>query len=350
MTAVVVSGMMVHLNGLHLLFAMMATVSVLSAAEPSSSAVDVRSNLSEWQAGVRQIAIEGAADGESQAALFYEPGGDVPHPLVVFLHPWSGNYLYKTGIGMVEGCQKKGWAFIQPDFHGPNHRPQALGSELALADIANAVSYARAHGNIDSRRIYLVGASGGGHAAMLAVGRLPGLFRAVSAWVPITDLIAWHAQCAGTSHVQYARDIEAACGGVPIPGSAAEQEAIRRSPLTHLGQAGPIDVDLNTGIHDGHGNNSVPISHTLQAYNLLAGPGDRISADEIRHIVKDEAIPEDLRFAGSDPSYGLRKVLLRKSSNHVRVTVTDGYHEILVPAALTWLMGIDQAMMEKESR
>jgi hypothetical protein len=83
-------------------------------------------------------------------------------------------------------CIRNGWAFLQPDFHGPNNRPQALGSDLVMADIENV---------------------------------------AASAWVPITDLPAWHTQCLKNGQANYARDIEAACGGVPSPGTSAEKES-----------------------------------------------------------------------------------------------------------------------------
>ncbi len=316
-----------------------------AADQSSSLAVDVRSQPGDWPPGVARVEIESTTDGEKQAAMFHEPGGDAPHPLLVFLHPWSGNYLYSTGIAVAEGCIRKGWAFIQPDFRGPNNRPQAMGSDLVMSDIADAIAHAKARCPIDPRRIYLAGASGGGHAALLAVGRLPGRFAAVSAWVPVTDLVAWHGECGKSSHTNYARDIEAGCGGKPLPGTPAGEEALRRSPLTHLPQAGPIWFDINTGIHDGHGKNSVPVSHSLRAFNLLASPADRISEGEIQTLLDTEAVDAPLRFADNDPSYAPRTVLLRRTSGRARVTVTDGDHEILVPATLAWLSAIDRAIL-----
>lgn len=324
-----------------------STIASLRAADTTFSADDVRSKVSDWPPEVKHVFIEGASDGVPQHAMYFEPSTSEPHPLVVFLHPWSGNYTYKTGIGMAQGCIQNGWAYIQPNFRGPNNRPEALGSELAIADIANAVAYARQNGKIDPRRIYLAGASGGGHAAMLAIGRLPGLFAAVSAWVPITDIAAWYKQCRDSNHPEYVRDIEAACQGAPVAGSPSEKEAEARSPLTHLAKAGPILVDLNTGIHDGHKGNSVPISHTILAYNLLAKPEDRFSEADIARMISEEAIPSELLFKGVDTSYSPRKVLLRRSSGNVRVTVTDGKHEIIVPAALAWLSAIDQTIAQK---
>lgn len=307
------------------------------AAESSDSADDVRSTVKDWPEGVTEIQIPGASDGVVQPALYYNAESGTPRPLVVFLHPWGGNYWYGTGIPLVKGCIKNGWSFIQPEFRGPNTNAKALGSDLVIADVANAVAYAKEHGNVDPQRIYLVGASGGGHATLLVAGRLPGVFAAVSAWVPITDLVAWHAQTKGTKYNAYAKNIENACGGEPGPGSAAEAEARKRSPLTHLASAGKTKVDINAGIQDGHEGGAVPISHSLLAYNLLAKPEDRISDADMESIVTSQTVPENLRFTGEDRTYGKRKVIFRKSSDNVRVTVTDGRHEILVPAAIAWL-------------
>jgi len=233
--------------------------------------------LKKWPAEVREVQIVNPNHKGVEPALFYAPpkeGGK--RPVLVFLHQWGGDYLYAGGIPVARWCVAQNWVFVQPNFRGANRRPEALGSDLVISDICAALDYAREHADVDASRIYLLGASGGGHAALLAAGRMPGLFRAVSAWVPITDLVAWHGQTAQTKYAKYARDIENACGGALVPGSPAEKEAIARSPLTHLFQAKGTLFDLNAGIHDGH-SHAVPISHTFRAYNLLARSEDQVS-------------------------------------------------------------------------
>lgn len=289
-----------------------------------------------WPESVREIQFSSDGDQTLQPALFAPASGEAPRPLVIFLHQWGGNYLTKSGAPVARWCLGKNWNFLQPDFRGPNVRPEAMGSDLVIADLRSAVEFAKANAAVDPARIYLVGASGGGHAALLAAGRLPGLFRAVSAWVPITDLPAWSRQCENTSHKGYAKNITAACGGPLIPGSFAEQEAIKRSPLTHLPSASGTVFDLNAGIHDGHGS-AVPISHTLNAFNALARPKDRLADEAIRVMTDEKRIPDALRFDGLDNSYGEKSVLFRKQSDQVRVTVFEGGHEIVTPAALAWL-------------
>jgi len=314
----------------------------LAADNTPSSAVDVRSKLTDWPQGVQEISIEGAKDGQAQPAMYFSPAATAPVPLLVLLHPWSSNHLYASGITFAKACVAKNWAFIQPEFRGPNNQPKALGSDFVIDDIANAVAYAQANGNIDPKRIYLVGASGGGHAALLAAGRLPGVFSAISAWVPISDVTAWYHQVKDTPYKNYARDIVKACAGHPLPGSAAEKEAILRSPITHLEKAQGSEIDINTGIQDGHEGGSVPISQSLLAYNLLAQDTDRIPLAAIALMEKEATIPDELKFVGEDSSYGKRKVIFRKASKNVRITVTDGKHEIISQAALAWLESIDQ--------
>ncbi|MHC4482805.1 MAG: alpha/beta hydrolase family protein, partial [Planctomycetota bacterium] len=120
-------------------------------------------NTSGWPKKVREIRYISAADSTLQPALFYAPKTRAKAaPLLVALHTWSGNYTQKMSIPYAEWCIKKGWFFIHPHFRGPNWTKEATGSELVVADIISAVDYAKRHADVDSSRIYLVGASGGG--------------------------------------------------------------------------------------------------------------------------------------------------------------------------------------------
>lgn len=290
-----------------------------------------------WSAAVEEIRFPSSADQSEQPALFLPATGAAPRPLVVFLHQWGGDYLTSSGRPVARWCAEKNWNFLQPDFRGPNVRPEAMGSDLVLADVLDAVEEARRRGPVDASRIFLLGASGGGHAALLAASRHPGVFRAASVWVPISDLVRWHAECRNTSHHGYARNIEKACGGAPAPGSAAETEARRRSPLTHLVSARDTLFDINAGIHDGHGKNSVPVSHAFHAYNALVGARDRIAAPVIETITREQSVPADLAFSGTDPAYKDHPVLFRQAAANTRLTIFEGGHEMVLPAALAWL-------------
>jgi hypothetical protein len=132
---------------------------------------------------VREIKLASLADGSEQPAMFYAPASKEPVPLLVTLHTWSGDYRQDDHEACAQWCLEKNWAYIHPNFRGPNRRPEATGSELVVQDIVDAVTYASQHGNIDPTRVYLVGTSGGGYTALLMAGRHPELWAGVSAWV-----------------------------------------------------------------------------------------------------------------------------------------------------------------------
>ncbi|MEW5853324.1 MAG: prolyl oligopeptidase family serine peptidase [Myxococcota bacterium] len=291
-----------------------------------------------WPAAVREITYLSPVDHTAQPALFYAPPTRTPRPLLVVLHTWSRDHRHPNSAPFAQWCVDKRWVMVHPNFRGPNHGPHALGSEAAIQDILAAVSYARTHANVDARRIYLVGWSGGGHASLLVAARAPQLWAGVSAWVPVTDLAAWYFQTRGTPHTHYAEDIRAACGGVPFVGSDAAEECARRSPLGLLRQARGVPLDLNAGIHDGHHRDGkVPISHTLAAYNQLAHPRHRITARQARELVERSRVPGKLRYRGRDRHYGDNPVLVRRQSGAVRLTIFEGGHLIRRSAALHWL-------------
>ena len=58
-------------------------------------------------------------------------------------------------------------------------------------DIQDAIDYVVQNENVDAENIFLLGLSGGGHMALLMAGKCPGYFKAIGAFVPITDLRAW---------------------------------------------------------------------------------------------------------------------------------------------------------------
>ena len=55
------------------------------------------------------------------------------------------------------------------------------------------------------------------------------------------------------------------------------------------------------------------------------------------YMVKNEAVPEHLLCKEIDPAFGEHKVLFRRVSNNVRLTIFDGNHDLYEQAALEWL-------------
>jgi dienelactone hydrolase len=289
----------------------------------------------EWPAAVKEISYLSSADKTQQPALFYAPPQRKPQPLLVALHSWSGDYQQDTSVPYARWCLTHNWVFIHPNFRGPNQRPEATGSELVIQDVLSALEYAKQNAAVDESRIYLMGVSGGGHLALLLAGRASEIWAGVSAWVPITDLTAWYHESKAAGR-RYAEDIVKSCGGVPEPGSAAEKECVRRSPLTYLVSANQVPVDINAGIHDGH-TGSVPISHSLHAFNLLATAAEQLSEEQIRYFINARKVPPSLPAAQRDLAYGHKPVLFRRQSNRVRLTIFDGGHEAIYDAGLNWL-------------
>ncbi len=303
-------------------------------------------SAAEWPKTVERILITSSFDGSKQRAMFAVAPGSATRsrearPLLVALHNWSSGYNQPGSIPWAEGAIARGWVFIHPDFRGANTGPQAGGSEAAIRDVLDAVREAQRRANVDPRRIYLTGYSGGGHAALLVAARSPEIWAGVSVWSPITDLKAWHSESRERGLVRYANDIEAVCAGPPTAGSQAEQECYRRSPLSFLSAMQGLPLDLNTGIRDGHapriGSGTVPISHAIRAYNLLVPPRDAIPRGLMADLERTASVPESESFRGIDRAYGRYRVLFRRQTALARLTLFDGDHDVVHAAAFDWL-------------
>jgi pimeloyl-ACP methyl ester carboxylesterase len=278
-------------------------------------------------------------DSSMQKAKCFVAEGDTPRPLLVALHTWSFTYEQDC-TAYAKYCIENNWNFIFPDFRGPNWLPDACGSDKVVEDIADAVAYMKQASNVDNDRVYLMGGSGGGHCSLLLASRHPELWTAVSAWCAISDVAAWHDESVRLER-GYFEHIRSACGGDPSVDPAAKAEALRRSPVTYLGNASRVVLDISTGIHDGHifagRNGSVPVCQTLNAFNILAKPEDQIAAEDIAFMTENQQIPEKFGTPEADPSFGENSILFRRQSNLTRVTLFEGGHDCLPGPGLAWL-------------
>ena len=325
------------LAGLGALTVSVGAVSTLGAAAKSHKPSDAAM----WPRLL--VKIRSTLDGTDQLSYFWAPDKAKTEavPLIVGLHTWSGDYHqldhYRTVLAY---AKKAGWAFVGPNFRGPNSTPQGLGSDLAVQDIVDAVNYAKAKVKIDAARVYITGGSGGGHMTLLMCGRHPEIFAGGAAFCPISDVARWHADSLEKHPGRgrgYARMMERACGGTP---AQKPEEYKHRSPLTYLAAAQKAGVPLYiaTGIHDGW-KGSVPVGHAIRAYNALAAEADRLSEADITAIETTQTVPAALAYQGpADPFYKANmRIHLRRTSQNVRFTLFEGGHAGNFPAGFDFL-------------
>ena len=298
--------------------------------------------------GVSEVKFRSSADDSLQWTKFFAPPSDEPVPLVVALHTWSSNWKQSSQKPIEDFCVKNGWAYLHPDFRGPNRTPQATGSELVIGDIVSAVEYACKQTKVDKKRIFLFGASGGGYTSLVMAGKRPDLWAGVSAWVPISDLRAWHRECKAKG-LKYAREIELSCGGAPGSSPKVDQEYAKRSPLAFLKKAKRVNLSINAGILDGH-KGSVPISHSLLAFNEVAEEKDRLALEEIKYFTEKAQVPSALAHPIKDPSFGKKAPLFRRSSGSASVTIFQGGHEWVAPVVLAWLESENKRILKDRKK
>ena len=287
-----------------------------------------------------EMFVKSSLDGTMQPSLYWAPerAASEPTPLLVFLHSWSGDYRQDNAAWQQEAV-KRGWSYLHPNFRGVNRQPEACGSRLARQDIVDAIDALAKQIQIDSRRIYLAGTSGGGHMAMLMASYFPERFAAVSAWVGIADLADWH-----DFHVQegkpdrYALMTRDSLGGPPGTSPVVDAQYRERSPLYHLSRTGSLPIELAAGVKDGK-TGSVPIRHSLRAFNVIATArgAATIAESDMETLWNNGRLPQPLPGDEAEDTTLGRAVLLRRYAGSARVTIFDGGHEGLSRPACEWL-------------
>jgi len=291
------------------------------------------------EAGQRtKVTITSTLDGATQPCYVVLPDdfdAKTASPLLVSLHSWSADLEQRKPL-LEKLAGDRGWICLFPNFRGANDDPLACGSLAAQQDILDAVTWAKKHYAIDTRRVYLTGVSGGGHMTMLMAGCHPDVWTAASAWVGISDLASWHAKHATDGYGKMMRQV---CGGAPGDSDAIDRQYRLRSPLTHLHRAAKVALDISAGVHDGHVG-SVPVRHSLDAFNVIAkAAGEQpIAESEIGQISRRNGRLEKPTASDQvvDASFD-RDIYLRRHAGQARVTIFEGGHEGIETAAIAWL-------------
>ena len=281
-----------------------------------------------------------ALDGERQPLLHWAPAtaADKPTPMLVFLHSWSSDYT-QDNSKWLKLCAERNWIWLHPNFRGVNQSPKACGSRYARQDVLDSIAFARSRWNVDPQRIYLAGVSGGGHMALLLAGHHPEEFSAVSAWVGPTDLAEWYRFHTTNGKPQkYAVMIEKSLGGAPGTSSAIDAEYRDRSSVFHLQRVADLPVSIWAGVEDGH-TGSVPIRHSLTAFNAIAGAhGDPlISETEMRELSTLKRLSSPLTSDRERDQTPGKSIFLRRYSGESMITIFDGGHESHPDVAFEWL-------------
>ena len=204
-----------------------------------------------------EILVKSTIDGSLQPSLFYKAESTEKRPLLVGLHTWSCDRFNQIQ-NMLPFAEANNFNLLLPDFRGPNlssnaHCTEACASELAKQDIQDAIDYVVQKENADAENVFLLGASGGGHMALMMAGFCPEYFKAIGAFVPITDLEKWAEQ-----NLNYTEHVRACC-------SQDAKEMQKRSPMHYIDTIAKANLKIFHGKFD----KSVPVTQSLELYARL---------------------------------------------------------------------------------
>ncbi len=202
-----------------------------------------------------------------------------------------------------------------------------------MSDIDQAIDWAIENLNVDTTEIYVVGASGGGYAALCHFMKSKRRVKEYSVWVPITDLKRYYFESKARG-LKYANDIiKCTCGKCQ---EADLNEAVNRSPLfwkTPVEKLEYTTLNLHTGIHDGY-TGAVPIAHSVLFYNkiitdLNVGKPFVVPSDDLIWMITTQTGVNQIK-----QKIGNRQILYFKSFKNISLTIFEGTHEVLVDSVL----------------
>nr|WP_321237506.1 prolyl oligopeptidase family serine peptidase [uncultured Psychroserpens sp.] len=287
-----------------------------------------------WDKEFQVVEIKSKIDENIQKAYFYKSKSKNPQPLIISLHTWSGYYTQNDQLANI--CKEKDLNYIHPDFRGANWTKNACCSELALSDIDDAITFALKNSNVDTKKIYVIGASGGGYATLATFMKSKHNINKFSAWASMSDLIAWYNE----SKIRNSKYAENILDCTSSEESLNIQKAKQRSPIywdTPTDKLKNSQLFIYAGIYDGI-QGSVPISHSINFYNKLLSDMSVIDtlntvslSEKLNLLEKREPLGEFGKIAG-------RKIYLKKEFGNLSLIIFEGNHEILTEFALNQLL------------
>lgn len=205
----------------------------------------------------RELHIKSSLDDSLQPSLFYSAESMEKRPLLVGLHTWSADRFNQIKK-MLPYAKIYNFNLLLPEFRGRNLMTnpkctEACGSIYAKQDIIDAVDFCVENENVDADNVFLLGASGGGHMALLMAGYRPEYFKGIGAFVGITDLKKWSEE-----NLNYREHIFACC-------NHDEEEMAKRSPMNYIDAIAQSNLKIFHGKYD----SSVPVSHSIRLFNAI---------------------------------------------------------------------------------
>lgn len=280
-----------------------------------------------WPEPFQRVEITSTLDSTQQSAWYYGTTETKPMPLLVFLHSWSGDYQQRDTLAIM--AVKENWNYIHPDFRGPNKTIKACCSDYALEDIDQSIDYVMQNSRVDHSRIFVIGSSGGGYAALATYMKSRHPIHTISAWVPISDLEAWYHESVIRKN-KYADDILKCTGSET--GNLNIAEAHKRSPIFWETPERSTLLNIYTGVNDGI-EGSVPITQSINFYNKIVKD---LGATDPKHLVDDKNVRYLLEHRKPLGDFGElqgRSVCLKKNYKNISLVVFDGGHEMLETTA-----------------
>jgi dipeptidyl aminopeptidase/acylaminoacyl peptidase len=245
-----------------------------------------------------------AADGTSVPAYITLPVGKPGKGLPAIVLPHGGpSARDEWGFDwMAQFFAARGYAVIQPNYRGSAgygdhwlNENGFKGWRTSIGDVNAAARYLAGAGIADPNRIAIVGWSYGGYAALQAAGTEPGLYKAVAAIAPVTDLAMLKRDSANFTNK---REVSKFIGDGP-----------------HVVEGSPVNVASQIRV-------PVLLVHGDLDNNVFIGHSDKMAAQ-----LKKAGVPvEYLRYEGLDHQLAngeVRAQMLAKLAAHLSKTIGD---------------------------
>jgi dipeptidyl aminopeptidase/acylaminoacyl peptidase len=234
-----------------------------------------------------------ARDGFALTAYVTTPPGKGPHPLVVMPH---GGPEARDSLGFDTFAQflaSRGYQVLQPNFRGSSGFGVAFAEAgygqwggLMQDDVTDAVKALVAGGEVDAKRICIVGASYGGYAALYGAATQGDLYRcavSIDGVADLFDTLAEDRTKYGSDSLAYKYDLKA----IGDPGRDVER--LRAKSPTRLAAAISIPVLLIHGTDD----EVVSVEQARKMKRALEGAKKSVRYVEIKYMGHGPALDRE---------------------------------------------------------